>query len=154
MLSPGDVAPSFVLPSDSGEMVDLASLRGRWVVLYFYPRDDTMLCTAQSCAFRDAFPRFTELDAVILGISADSVASHAKFRRKFNLPFALLADEGAAVSTLYGVWKLKSLFGHKFMGIERTTFVIAPDGRIARIFPRVKVRRHAEAVLEALTALR
>ena len=154
MLTVGQTAPDFTLHTDSGERLELASLRGHWVVLYFYPRDNTPLCTTQSCNLRDEFPRFEALDAVILGVSADSVASHAKFRRKHRLPFTLLSDPDAAVSTRYGVWKEKSLFGHRFMGIVRTTFVIDPSGQIAAIFPKVKVRKHAEAVLHVISEAR
>jgi thioredoxin-dependent peroxiredoxin len=147
----GDPAPDFSLPSDSGELVTLSSLRGRWVVLYFYPRDNTPNCTTQSCEFRDWFPQFDSARAAILGISADSVQSHARFRKKYALPFRLLADTETSVSRAYGVWKPKSLFGVTYQGIERTTFVVDPEGRIAEVFPRVKVRGHAEAVLRAIT---
>ena len=152
MLTAGDASPNFTLCTDSGESFELASLRGQWVVLYFYRRDNTPLCTTQSCAFRDTFPVFTEKGAVVMGISADSVASHAKFRRRFNLPFPLLADPDASVSKMYGVWKEKTLFGHKYMGIERTTFVIDPKGRLVRVFEKVKVRGHAAAVVAAIAA--
>ena len=152
MLTAGNDAPNFTLYADTGEPNELASLRGQWVVLYFYPRDNTPLCTTQSCAFRDTFPDFTDRGAVVMGISADSVASHVKFRRRFNLPFPLLADPDASVSKMYGVWKEKTLFGHKYMGIERTTFVIDPKGRLVRVFEKVKVRGHAAAVLAAIAA--
>jgi thioredoxin-dependent peroxiredoxin len=150
MPSVGQPAPDFTLTTDSGELLELSSLRGHWVVLYFYPRDNTPVCTTQSCAFRDAFPDFSARHALIFGISADTVASHQKFRRRFDLPFPLLADQDATVSKAYGVWKEKSLFGHKYMGIERTTFVIDPHGLIVRIFEKVKVRGHAAAVLATI----
>lgn len=146
----GQVAPDFTIPTDSGESLTLSSLRGHWVVLYFYPRNNTPLCTTQSCAFRAAFPAFRSRNAVILGVSSDSVKSHARFKARFNLPFTLLSDAEAHVSKRYGVWKERSLFGHRYMGIERTTFVIGPDGRIAHVFEKVKVRGHADAVLQVL----
>ncbi len=152
MLSEQAVAPDFTLPADDGRDVTLSSLRGKWVVLYFYPKDDTSGCTTQACGFRDAFPRFGDLDAVILGVSPDGVESHEKFKAKYDLPFTLLADTEHAVAELYGVWKEKSMYGRKYMGIERTTFLIDPDGRIARIFAKVKPAGHAEAVAEAIGA--
>lgn len=145
-------APDFTLPADDGREVSLSGLRGKWVVLYFYPKDDTSGCTTQACGFRDSFPRFGDLDAVILGVSPDDVESHQKFRSKYDLPFTLLADTDHAVAELYDVWKEKSMYGRKYMGIERTTFLIAPDGRIARIFARVKPAGHAGEVAEAIAA--
>lgn len=153
MIAEGTLAPDFALPDHAGSTQRLSELRGKWVVLYFYPRDNTPLCTTQACGLRDMFPQFDTRNVVIFGISADSVQSHATFRRKYNLPFALLADVGAAVSTRYGVWKEKSLFGHRYMGIERTTFIIDPTGRVARIFPKVRVRGHADIVLKTLEEL-
>lgn len=141
-----DMAPDFTLPSDEGTDVTLSELRGRWVVLYFYPKDDTSGCTTQACGFRDAFPHFGDLDAVILGVSPDGVESHQKFRAKYDLPFTLLADTDHAVAELYDVWKERSMYGRKFMGIERTTFVIAPDGRVAHVFAKVKPSGHAAEV--------
>ena len=152
MLNEQDQAPDFPLPADDGGEVTLSALRGRWVVLYFYPKDDTSGCTTQACGFRDSFPRFGDLDAVILGVSPDGVKSHQKFRAKHDLPFTLLADTEHAVAELYDVWKEKSMYGRKYMGIERTTFLIAPDGRIARIFAKVKPTGHAEEVAEAIAA--
>ncbi|MHB1224846.1 MAG: thioredoxin-dependent thiol peroxidase [Gemmatimonadaceae bacterium] len=152
MLNEQDQAPDFTLPSDDGGEVTLSALRGRWVVLYFYPKDDTSGCTTQACGFRDSFPRFGDLDAVILGVSPDDVKSHQKFRAKFDLPFTLLADTAHSVAERYDVWKEKSMYGRKYMGIERTTFLIAPDGRIARIFAKVKPAGHAEAVAEAIAS--
>ena len=146
----GRMAPDFALPTDGGEELRLSALRGRWVVLYFYPTDDTPTCTTQACAFRDAFPRFEGLDAVIVGVSPDPVASHRKFRDKHALPFTLLADETHRVCSRYGVWKEKTLFGHTYMGVERTTVLIDPAGRVARVFPRVRVPEHAAAVMAAI----
>lgn len=149
----GTIAPEFTLATDTGEFVSLASFAGTTVVLYFYPKDDTPGCTKESCQFRDLFPRFRRDKAVILGISPDSVKSHAKFKKKFALPFTLLADEGHAVAEAYGVWALKSFMGRKYMGVERTTFLIGPDGRIAQVFEQVKPDGHAEEVAAALKAI-
>ena len=146
MLTAGSLAPDFTLPTDTGESLTLSALRGRTVVLYFYPKDDTSGCTAEACEFRDAMPRFDDLDAVVLGISPDPVASHQKFKQKYELPFALLADTDHAVAERYGVWKEKSMYGRKYMGVERTTFVIASDGRIAHVFEKVKPAGHAAEV--------
>lgn len=150
MPAAGTAAPDFTLDTDEGKPLSLSDLRGQAVVLFFYPKDDTPGCTVEACEFRDAFPRFTGVDAVILGISPDDVKSHEKFRRKFDLPFALLADTGHQVAEQYGVWKQKSMFGKKYMGVDRTTFVIGPDGRIARVFEKVKPAGHAEEVAAAL----
>jgi thioredoxin-dependent peroxiredoxin len=149
-LGAGDPAPDFTLATDYGPTLTLSDLRGQAVVLYFYPKDDTPGCTNEACDFRDSFPRFEHSRAIVLGISPDSVESHRKFKRKFSLPFTLLADDGHAVASAYGVWKRKSLFGIRYWGVERTTFVVAPDGRIAHAFPKVKVRGHADAVLAAV----
>ena len=146
----GDPAPDFSLPSDQGGEVSLASLRGKPVVLYFYPKDDTPGCTTEACEFRDRWEDVQRAGAVVLGISPDNPGSHVKFRRKYRLPFPLLADEDHAVASAYGAWGQKSLFGHKYMGVLRTTFVIDRDGRIARVFEKVKPKGHAGEVLEAL----
>lgn len=150
---PGTPAPPFALPSDQGGTVELAALRGRPVVLYFYPKDDTSGCTAQACDFRDHWREVERRGAVVLGVSPDGLRSHAKFRKKYRLPFPLLADEDHAVANAYGAWGEKSLFGHRYQGILRTTFIIAPDGRIAHVFPRVKPKGHAAEVLAALDTL-
>jgi peroxiredoxin Q/BCP len=150
MLSKGDKAPDFTLPSDGGGEVTLSSLRGQKVVLYFYPKDDTPGCTIQACDFRDAAPAFEKLDAIVLGVSADSAESHAKFRKKFDLNFPLLADVDHAVCEAYGVWKEKSMYGKKFMGIERSTFLIDEKGVVAEIWRRVKPKGHAEMLQEVL----
>jgi peroxiredoxin Q/BCP len=154
MLSPGSPAPDFTLPTDDGRVLRLSELRGRNVVLFFYPKDDTPGCTTEACELRDAFPRFEGLDAVILGVSPDGVKSHQKFKRKFQLPFTLLADTGHAVAESYGVWQEKSMFGHKYWGNARTTFLIAPDGTVARVFEKVKPEGHAAEVASAIAELK
>jgi peroxiredoxin Q/BCP len=151
MLEEGQPAPTFTLPSDSGEHVSLESLRGKPVVLYFYPKDDTPGCTAQACGIRDAWGEFERSGAVVLGVSPDSPKRHTKFREKYSLPFTLLADEDHEVSEAYGVWVQKSFAGKKYMGVERSTFVIAPDGTLAKIMRRVKPDTHADDVLAALS---
>ena len=150
MVEDGKPAPTFTLPSDSGEDVSLASFRGKPVVLYFYPKDATPGCTKQACAIRDAWAEFEKRGAVVLGVSADSASRHAKFKKKHGLPFTLLADEDHAVAETYGTWVEKSFMGKKFMGIERSTFVIGPDGNVVKIMRRVKPETHADAVLAAL----
>ena len=149
----GAPAPAFSLPSDQGGTVTLASLRGKPVVLYFYPKDDTSGCTTQACEFRDRWQDVQSRGAVVLGVSPDGLRSHEKFRRKFQLPFPLLADEDHAVAEAYGVWGEKSMFGHRYQGILRTTFIIAADGTIARVFHKVKPDGHAAEVLAALDDL-
>jgi len=149
----GSLAPDFTLLTDAGTPLTLSGLRGRPVVLYFYPKDDTPGCTVESCEFRDLMPRFAGVDAVILGISPDDVKSHVKFRKKFDLPFQLLADEGHTVADVYGVWQEKSMWGRKYWGNARTTFVIGGDGRVAKLFEKVKPEGHAAAVAEAVAAL-
>jgi len=148
----GRTAPDFTLPSDEGADVTLSDLRGRKVVLYFYPKDDTPGCTIQACDFRDAAPSFEGVDAVVLGVSADSVESHRKFRAKFDLNFPLLADESHSVSEAYGVWKEKSMYGKKFMGIERSTFLIDEDGNVERIWRKVSPKGHTAMLAELLGA--
>jgi peroxiredoxin Q/BCP len=150
MLQVGDKAPDFDLMSDEGKQVRLRDLKGKTVVLYFYPKDDTPGCTKEACAFRDDFSRFSKR-SVILGVSMDSVLSHQKFKKKFSLPFPLLADDGAVMSKAYGVYKKKSMYGRSFWGLERTTFIIGPDQKIRAIFPKVKVDGHVLEVMEALS---
>jgi len=152
MVREGDVAPDFTLRSDSGEEVTLSSLRGRPVVLYFYPRDDTPGCTRQACDIRDAWGDFEEAGAVVLGVSPDGEASHATFKEKYGLPFPLLADEGHEVSEQYGIWGERSYAGRTFMGVERSTFVIAADGTVARVMRKVDPKTHADDVLAILAA--
>jgi peroxiredoxin Q/BCP len=146
----GSRAPDFTLPSDDGSTVTLSALRGKKVVLYFYPKDDTPGCTTQACDLRDAMPTFQNLDAVVLGVSPDSVASHRKFRDKFGLNYPLLADEDHRVAEAYGVWKEKSMYGRKSMGIERSTFLIDEDGKIQEAWRKVSPKGHADLLQEAL----
>jgi peroxiredoxin Q/BCP len=150
MVEAGSPAPDFTLPSDDGGDVSLSGLRGRKVVLYFYPKDDTPGCTTQACDFRDSLPRFEGVDAVVLGVSADSVESHAKFRAKHHLNFPLLADVDHEVSEAYGVWKEKNLYGRKSMGIERSTFLIDEEGNVERVWRKVKAQGHTEVLAELL----
>ncbi|MDH5588499.1 MAG: thioredoxin-dependent thiol peroxidase [Gemmatimonadota bacterium] len=150
MVEKGSSAPDFTLPTDGGEDVTLSGLRGRKVVLYFYPKDDTSGCTVQACDFRDSLPRFQGIDAVILGVSPDSVDSHRRFREKFGLNFPLLADEEKTVCELYGVWKEKSMYGRNYMGVERSTFLIDENGTVLEAWRDVKAEGHAERVAEAL----
>lgn len=149
-LKPGMKAPELKLTDEAGNAFRLSSLKGKTVVLYFYPKADTPGCTKESCEFRDAAAEFAGKDAVIVGISPDTEKAQAKFKTKFGFPFALLADADHAGAEAYGVWKEKSMYGRKFMGVERTTFVIGPDGKILRIFEKVKPAGHAEEVLAAL----
>jgi peroxiredoxin Q/BCP len=149
-LSPGDSAPDFSLTQNGGDTVSLDQLRGREVVLFFYPKDDTPGCTKEACSFRDRYADLVESGATILGISPDSVSSHDSFAAKFSLPFPLLADTDHRVAEAYGVWQEKSMYGKKYMGVERSTFLIGKDGRIERAWNKVKPEGHAEEVLETL----
>ena len=153
MIREGERVPQFSLPADDGTIVTRDSLRGKNTVLYFYPKDDTTGCTKEACDFRDAFPRFGKNDAEIIGVSPDSIESHRKFKKKYSLPFKLLTDERHKVADEFGVWKEKSMYGRKYMGIERTTVIIDRDGRVARIFPKVRVPGHVEEVENALREL-
>jgi len=150
-LKEGDAAPDFSLATDSGEQFELNSLRGKNVVLYFYPKADTPGCTKEACAFRDESPRFQKSNTVIVGVSPDATSAQAKFKQKYGLPFTLLADTEHKAAEDYGVWKEKNMYGRKSMGVERTTFVIGPDGRIKKIFPKVSVEGHADEVLAAVS---
>ncbi len=149
----GDKAPAFTLPTDDGGKVSLSELKGKPVVLYFYPKDDTTGCTREALDFSAAKAKFDRLGAAVIGCSRDSVASHAKFKTKHKLKLTLGADETGKVTESYGVWVEKSLYGRRYMGIERATFLIGPDGRIAAAWRKVKVAGHVEAVLEAIRAL-
>jgi len=149
-IAEGILAPDFTLPTDAGDTLTLSSLRGQWVVLFAYPKDDTSGCTVEACEFRDALPHFDASKAVILGISPDSVQSHVKFKAKFELPYTLLADEEKTVLQAYDVWKEKSMYGKKYMGVERTTFLIDPAGQIAKVFTKVKPAGHAAEVMAAI----
>ena len=146
----GAPAPDFSLPDDTGRIIHLSDFKGKKVVIYFYPKDDTPGCTKEACDFRDGIQEIRQQGAVVLGVSADSVARHRKFADKFQLNFPLLSDESKTMLQAYGVWKEKSLYGRKFMGIERTTVLIREDGTIGHIFPKVKVEGHYSEVLEAL----
>jgi thioredoxin-dependent peroxiredoxin len=148
----GKAAPEFSVEASGGAKVSLKELRGKWVVLYFYPKDDTPGCTKEACGFRDSFKRVEAFGAIVLGVSPDNPASHEKFIRKYELPFMLLSDPGHKVAETYGVWVEKNMYGVRKMGIERSTFLIAPDGSIRRAWRKVKVDGHVEAVLEELTA--
>jgi thioredoxin-dependent peroxiredoxin len=150
MVEEGKPAPDFELTSDAGERVTLSSLRGSPVVLYFYPKDDTPGCTAQACGIRDAFGAFEDRGAVVLGVSPDGEDSHRRFKDKYELPFTLLADPEHQLAEQYGVWVEKKRYGKTSMGIERSTFVIAPDGTVAKIMRRVDPQTHADDVLSAL----
>lgn len=150
----GDPLPRFSLLADDGSVVSDKTLKGQKTVLYFYPKDDTSGCTKEACDFRDAFPRFGKTDARIIGVSPDGIESHRKFKKKYELPFQLLADEKHELADALGVWKEKSMYGRKFMGIERTTVIVDENGRVARIFPKVSVPGHVAEVEEALRELR
>ena len=150
MLKEGDAAPDVHLKTDTGETFRLSDLKGKRVVLYFYPKADTPGCTTEACEFRDGMGAFGEKGAVIVGVSPDKPAAQAKFKTKYELPFTLLADEDKAAAQAYGVWKEKNMYGKKTIGIERTTFVIGPDGRIEKIYAKVKAQGHAGQVLTGL----
>ena len=147
---PGSKAPAFKLSDDAGKTVSLSDFKGKKVILYFYPKDSTPGCTTESCGFRDNLNRFTKSGAAVLGLSADSVASHKKFKEKQGLNFPLISDPDHKALEAYGVWQEKSLYGRRFMGIVRTTFIIDEEGRIAKVFPKVKVNGHVDEVLAAL----
>ena len=149
-LNEGDLAPDFQLPADGGNTVALADYRGRKLVLYFYPRDDTPGCTTEAQAFRDASEEFDRAGAAILGISPDTPAKHDRFKAKHGLPFPLGSDQDNAMAEAYGVWVEKRMYGRTYMGIERSTFLIDEEGRLARIWRKVRVKGHAQAVLDAL----
>jgi len=148
-LQEGDNAPGFSAPTNGGGRASLADFKGKHVVLYFYPRDDTPGCTKEACAFRDHFAAFEQRGAVVLGVSIDPVKAHDKFVAKFNLPFPLLADQDKKIANDYGVWGPKSFMGRQYEGIHRVTFLIGPDGKIKKIWPRVKPEKHAAEVLAA-----
>jgi thioredoxin-dependent peroxiredoxin len=149
-----DKAPSFTLPGDGGGEVSLKDFKGQPVVFYFYPKDDTSGCTAEACAFRDQLPDFSRLKTTVIGVSRDSAASHDKFKTKYQLPFPLASDEDGKVCEAYGVWAEKSMYGRKYMGIERSTFLIDGNGVLRGVWRKVKVPGHVEEVLEAVKALK
>lgn len=146
----GTKAPDFTLPDQDGVEHTLSSYQGRRVLLYFYPKDDTTGCTKEACAIRDSFPQFNSTKAVVLGVSPDSIKSHKRFAEKYNLPFTLLADEGHKIADLYGVWGRKKFMGREYDGILRTSFLITPDGKIAKVYEKVKPEQHAAEVLADL----
>ncbi|MFN8709022.1 MAG: thioredoxin-dependent thiol peroxidase [Planctomyces sp.] len=150
----GSKAPAFSLKATDGSTVKLSSFRGKSVVLYFYPKDDTPGCTKEACAFRDRSPEISELGAVVLGVSPDDVASHVAFTKKFELNFPLLADVGHEVAESYGAWREKNMYGKKSMGVQRSTFLIDGEGKIARVWKKVSVDGHDEQVIEALKSLK
>ncbi len=152
-LAPGHKAPAFTLPTDGGGTVKLAELKSKTVVLYFYPKDDTSGCTKEACGFRDNMSKLTRAGAVVVGVSKDSVARHDKFKAKYDLNFALGADEDGKVCAAYGTWIEKSMYGRKYMGIDRATFVIDGNGVIRNVWRKVKVPGHVDEVLEAVKAL-
>ena len=152
MVEEGKPAPEFTLTSDSGEPVSLSDFKGRQVVLYFYPKDDTPGCTTQACGIRDVYGEFEREGAAVLGVSPDDEASHVKFKEKYGLPFTLLADPDHSVSEQYGVWGEKKYMGRTYMGVERSTFVIDADGNVKRVMRKVKPDTHADDVLETLRA--
>ncbi len=144
------MAPGFEAEVTGGKTISLSGLRGKNVILYFYPKDDTPGCTKEACAFRDEFSQFTDRGAVVLGVSVDTVASHDKFANKFKLPFPLVSDPSRKIVEAYGVWGQKSFMGRKYLGVHRVTFLIGPDGRIRKIWPKVKPEEHVAEVLAAL----
>ncbi len=149
----GDKAPDFTLPTDGDGKVSLKELKGKTVILYFYPKDDTTGCTAEACGFRDALPNFSKTGAAVIGVSKDSPASHDKFKKKYKLPFTLASDEDTAVAKKYGVWVEKSMYGRKYMGMDRSTFVIDGKGVIRGLWRKVKGPGHVDEVLKAVKAL-
>jgi peroxiredoxin Q/BCP len=151
MLTEGTLAPDFTLPSDGGSEVTLSDYRGKKVVLYFYPKDNTSGCTTEACNFRDDYSEIIAAGAVVLGVSPDTVTSHDKFKLKFELPFALLSDPDHRVAEMYGAWGEKKMYGKTYMGIVRSTYVIDEEGKIIKVFPKVKPKDHSQEVLDVLT---
>jgi thioredoxin-dependent peroxiredoxin len=152
VVTEGEPAPDFTATTDAGESVSLSDFRGKPVVLYFYPRDDTPGCTAQACGIRDAYGEFQDADAVVLGVSPDKVAKHVKFKQKYDLPFTLLADPEHEIAEQYGVWGEKRYAGKKYWGVNRSTFLVAPDGTVVKVMHDVKPLEHADDVLAALSS--
>lgn len=153
MISQGSSAPDFTLPDQNGKEHSLSDYKGTWVLLYFYPKDDTPGCTKEACSLRDMFPDFRKLKVVVLGVSTDSVKSHAKFVKKYDLPFTLLADEEKKVVNLYNVWQKKKFMEREYMGTLRSSFLINPEGKIAKIYESVKPEVHAQEVLDDLASM-
>lgn len=152
-LNPGDMAPDFTLPDGDGNLVSLSALRGKRVVLYFYPRDNTPGCTKEACGFRDAYSDYESTNVVVLGVSTDDAKAHTKFATKFNLPFPLLTDADGQMAASYGSYGLKKFMGKEYMGISRSTFIIGPDGKIEKIYRKVKPESHAAEVLADLATI-
>ncbi len=150
MIEVGDKAPEFTALTDSNGEITLKDFRGKKVILYFYPKDNTPGCTSEACDFRDNMSAFSEKGVAVVGVSPDRAASHDKFKSKFDLPFPLVSDPGHEISEAYGVWKEKSLYGRKFMGIERSTFVIDEQGKIAEVYRKVRVKNHVDSLVERL----
>lgn len=150
----GAVAPNFTLPDQHGKTHTLSDYKGKWVLLYFYPKDDTPGCTKEACGMRDVFPKLKKMDAAVFGVSADSVQKHKKFAGKYKLPFTLLSDENKSIIKKYGVWAKKKFMGREYMGILRTSFLIDPKGTVAKIYEQVKPEQHAEEVLADLAVLK
>lgn len=153
MIKKGMKAPAFSLPDQNGQMHSLADYKGQWVLLYFYPKDDTPGCTKEACTIRDSWPKFKKLGLKVFGVSVDSVKSHGKFVKKYDLPFILLADEDKSIVKKYGVWGKKKFMGREYLGINRTSFLIDPAGKIAKVYENVKPEIHADEVLTDLKAL-
>ncbi len=153
-LTTGDKAPTFSLPDQKGKLHKLSDYKGKWILIYFYPKDDTPGCTKEACAIRDNFPKFKKLKLQVLGVSADKVSKHEKFADKYELPFTLLSDEEKTMIKAYGVWGKKKFMGREYMGINRVSFLIDDKGKIAKIYPKVKPADHAEEVLADLEELR
>ena len=153
MLKQGDAAPDFTLPDQNGQSHSLKAERGKWVLLYFYPKDDTPGCTIEACALRDNFPAFKKLDVTVFGVSIDPVKKHAKFAEKYDLPFTLLADEEKTLVNAYGVWGKKKFMGREYIGIKRWSFLIGPDGKVKKVYEDVKPDAHADDVLSDLKNL-
>jgi len=152
LLEQGIIAPDFELPDENGVLHKLSDYRGKFVVLYFYPKDDTPGCTTEACNFRDDYSAYAKAGVVILGVSPDNVKSHAKFKMKYELPYTLLADINHEVCVTYGVWVLKKMMGREYFGVLRTTYLIGPDGKIVKVFEKVKPADHSAEVLAAINA--
>ena len=153
MLKENDKAPQFNVPDQNGNDISLSDFKGKWIILYFYPKDMTPGCTTEACNFRDEYSVFQQKGIVVLGVSKDSVSKHKKFEGKYDLPFPLLSDENSTICEDYGVWQEKSMYGKKFMGITRSTFIINPDGLIAKVYPKVNVKEHVAEILADLENL-